>query len=83
MKKQNSQSSGSLHRSPKTSIQAEGDIKIQYQNHIEELRKNYAFAQEKTEILVNSSENARESFKADVESAYEALTEAVHRLLPD
>jgi len=63
--------------------QAEGETKIQYQKHIEELRAKYAQAEEKIENLLNSAENAWEGFKAAVESSYEGLTEAVQRLLPD
>ena len=63
--------------------QSEGEMKIQYQKHIEELRTKYAQAEEKIEALLNSAENAWEGFKAAVESSYEGLTEAVQRLLPD
>jgi len=63
--------------------QAEGETKIQYQKHIEELRAKYAQAEEKIEALLNSAENAWEGFKAAVESSYEALTEAVQRQFPD
>jgi len=63
--------------------QAEGEMKIQYQNHIKELRSKYALVEEKIADLDHSSEESWEHFGATVESPYEALTEAVHRLLPD
>jgi uncharacterized coiled-coil DUF342 family protein len=62
--------------------QSEGEIKIQYQKHIKELRSKYALVEEKIADLDKSSEESWEQFGATVESPFEALTEAVHRLLP-
>lgn len=58
-------------------------MKVQYQKHLEELWSKYAAAEEKIENLGNSPENAWEGFKAAVESACEALTEAINRKLED
>jgi predicted RNase H-like nuclease (RuvC/YqgF family) len=63
--------------------QAEGERKIQCQNHIEELCSKYALVEEKIADLDHSSEESWwENFGATVEEPYNALTEAVHRLLP-
>ncbi|MEJ2588290.1 MAG: coiled coil domain-containing protein [Deltaproteobacteria bacterium] len=74
---------GKIDTLQKKADQSEGEMKIQYQKHIEELRTKYAQAEEKIEALVNSAETPWQSFKADVESSYEALTEAVQRQFPD
>ena len=64
--------------------QAEGETKIQCQNHIEDLCSKYALVEEKIADLDKSSEeNWWENFGATVEGPYNALTEAVHKLLPD
>lgn len=64
--------------------QAEGERKIECQNHIEELCSKYALVEEKIADLDESSEESWwKNFGATVEGPYNALTEAVHRLLPD
>jgi chromosome segregation ATPase len=74
---------GKIDKLQEKADQAGGEMKMQYQKSIEELRTMYAQAEEKIENLPNSPENAGESFMAAVESSYEALTEAVQRLLPE
>ena len=63
--------------------QAAGEMKIQYQKHIKELRSKYALVEEKIADLDKTSEESWEHLGATVEGPYEALTEAVQRLLPD
>jgi hypothetical protein len=62
---------------------SEGEMKIQYQNHIKELKTKYALAQEKMELLAVSTENDWERIKAAADRAYEAMAEAIERLFPD
>jgi SMC interacting uncharacterized protein involved in chromosome segregation len=62
---------------------SEGEMKIQYQNHIADLKTKYALAQEKMELLAISPENDWERIKAAADRAYEAMAEAIERLFPD
>lgn len=73
-----------IDRFQETAQQAEGEKKIQCQMHIEELCSKYAIVEEKIADLDKSPEESWwENFGATVEGPYNALTEAVQRLLPD
>ncbi len=74
---------GKIDKLQEKADQAGGEMKMQYQKNIEELRTMYAQAEEKIENLPNSPENAWDSFMTAVESSYEELTDAVQRLLPE
>jgi predicted nucleic acid-binding Zn-ribbon protein len=73
---------GKIDRFQEKAEQAEGEMKIQYQNQIKELRAKYNHVEEKIADLEYSSEENWENHRAAAQNPYDALTEAIARLLP-